>query len=239
MAFLILLLTAVSIHAADGLEIAYANTSAIVRHAAFTLEYDEHYEQAKWVAYMLTRQNAAGKNARTNNFRVDPTVKTGSATPADYRGSGYDRGHLAPAADFKWSGRAMSETFFMSNMSPQKPSFNRDIWSRLEAQVRRWATEKDTLYIVTGGILKGSLPTIGGNVAVPEFYFKVILLHRPPIEEAIGFILPNAGSKKHVMDFAVSVDSVESATGIDFFPALPDTIEARVEGVCDPKRCFR
>lgn len=230
MIFLIILLSVFSIHAADGLEIpAYTDTSAIIRHTGFTLEYAEKYEQAKWVAYVLTKEKAKGTIGRTNNFRVDPAVKTGSATLADYNVSGFDRGHLAPAADFKWSEQAMSETFLMSNMSPHRPSFNRGIWSRLEAQVRRWAAEKDTLYIVTGGILKDSLPSIGSNVAVPGYFFKVILKYGPPVEEAIGFILPNDGSEKDVMDFAVSVDSVESFTGIDFFPALPDSIETRVE----------
>jgi endonuclease G len=90
---------------------------------------------------------------RKDNFRSDPKVKTGSAALSDYKGSGYDRGHLAPAADFKWSATAMSESFYMSNMSPQVPGFNRGIWKNIESTVRNWAVENDEIYIVTGPVL--------------------------------------------------------------------------------------
>ena len=109
----------------------------IVHHANYTLQYNEEHEQASWVAYRLTShhlQNPSTK--RKDNFRSDPKVKTGSATLSDYKGSGYDRGHLAPAADFKWSSTAMSESFYMSNMSPQVPGFNRGIWKKLESKIR-------------------------------------------------------------------------------------------------------
>ena len=109
----------------------------IVKHTAFTLCYSEAHEQAKWVAYHLTAEMCDNSGEeRTNNFRTDPDVKTGSASPEDYKKSGFDRGHLCPAGDMGWSEQTMSESFFMSNMSPQAPSFNRGIWKKLEEQIR-------------------------------------------------------------------------------------------------------
>jgi endonuclease G, mitochondrial len=214
---------------------AHGPRDEIVAHTAYTLKYDEKYEQADWVAYILTAERAAAKAPRKGNFRPDPDVPTGSATPEDYRGSGYDRGHLAPAADMKWSPRVQSESFYMSNMSPQVPAFNQGIWNDLEEQVRRWASENGELYIVTGPVLSGNLPTIGPDrVAVPRYYYKVVLDYHAPDFKAIGFIMPNAGSDQPLAAYAVTVDSVQSFTGIDFFPALPDSLERAIEGTIQP-----
>jgi len=217
------------------LELPAFNTSnQIIKHIGYTLSYSEEHEQAKWVAYDLTRQEVYGTIRRTNDFREDPLVTTGSATKADYKGSGYDRGHLAPAADMKWSQKAMSESFFMSNMSPQKPRFNRGIWKKLEGQVRKWAISNDEIYVVTGPILEEGLLTIGiNNVSAPGAYFKVILDYKAPEIKAIGFILPNQSSKQPLKTYAVSVDFVEDRTGIDFFYKLPDDIENRLESTFD------
>lgn len=133
----------------------------------------------------------------------------------------------------------MSESFFMSNMSPQKPGFNRGIWKRLEEQVRTWAEQNEELYVVTAGILKGDLPAIGVNrVGVPAYYYKVILDYKEPELKAIGFILPNEKSNKPLQSFAVTVDQVEKKTGIDFFHALPDDIEEKLESLSDHSMWF-
>jgi endonuclease G, mitochondrial len=240
MRFLIILVLAFSALSKDGLEIpAYKDTSAIVHHTGFTLEYAEKYEQARWVAYMLTRERASGKIARTNKFKADPAVKIGSATPQDYSRSGYDKGHLCPAADMAWSEASMHDCFYMSNMSPQEPSFNRGVWKRLEEKVRDWAIKFDTIYIVTGGGLKGGLHTIRTDqVAVPEYYFKVILCENSKDTMGIGFLLKNEGSKESISTFAVTIDSVEKITGIDFFPSLPHSIEQKTENHINRSKWF-
>ena len=126
------------------------------------------------MANQLTAKEVNGKYERSDNFRKDPHVSTESATLSDYKGSGYDRGHIIPAADMKWSPDAMSASFFMSNMSPQDPSFNRGIWKKLEEQVGKWALENSEIYIVTGPVLTdGPYQTIGVNkVAVPKYYYN-------------------------------------------------------------------
>lgn len=169
--------------------------------------------------YRLTKEQALTKAAkRGDDFKEDPEVPTGSATAADYRRSGYDRGHLAPAADMAFSVQTMADSFFYSNMSPQKPAFNRGIWKELEALVRYFAITEGKIVVVTGPILPSEPQiTIGPNkVTVPTHYYKVVYDLTPP-QKMIAFILPNEGSKRSLQDFAVSVDAVEKATGLDFF----------------------
>ena len=203
----------------------------IIDRPGYALGYIEYHEQPAWVVYHFTKEEAITKAVkRSDDFREDPEIHTGSATLADYRRSGYDRGHLAPAADMAFSVRTMSDSFYMSNMSPQKPAFNRGIWKNLEAQVRYFAiTEKD-IYVVTGPVLpKTKTVTIGGNrVTVPTHYYKVIYDRTPP-EKMIGFILPNEGSNRPLRDFAVTVDVVEDATGLNFFSTVPQPKQEQLE----------
>ncbi len=212
----------------------YTQSDKIIFHTAYTLNYSEQHEQASWVAYKLKSSHTSGNVGRTDDFREDYKVKTGSASLSDYKGSGYDRGHLAPAADFKWSSTAMSESFYMSNMSPQQPSFNRGIWKKLEGSVRNWANDNGEIHVVTGPILKGSFSSIGSNhVSIPNYYYKVILDYQEPEIKGIGFILPNQKSNSSLQSFAVTIDEVESRTGIDFFYSLPDEIENQIESNYD------
>lgn len=208
----------------------------IIGHSGFSLLYNEEHEQACWVAYELTREEAAKVFDRTDKFIPDPKVTTLTANNKDYAGTGFDRGHLAPASDMGWSAEAMAESFYYSNMSPQVPGFNRGIWKKLEERVRTWAVENEVIYIVTGPVLTSGLNTIGANkVSVPEYYYKVILDYHEPEIKGIGFIFPNAKSNQPLHHFAVSIDSVEHFTGIDFFPALPDDQEDIIEKtICIP-----
>jgi endonuclease G len=201
----------------------------IIAHHAYALCYSEPHEQAKWVAYELTANETNKRYERSDHFLTDPMVRSGSADNSDYKGSGFDRGHLAPAADMGWSSIAMNESFYYSNMSPQEPGFNRGIWKRLEEQVRSWALELGSIYIVTGPVLNKNLPSIGNGVTIPQEYYKVILFSKGTNTRAIGFLLPNASSRSSLQAFAVSVDRVEQITGIDFFPKLDDKIEGQVE----------
>ncbi len=202
----------------------------VLRHTAYSFVYNEAHEQANWIAYELTEERTNNIYERTDKFLVDPLVTTGSATDKDYEKSGYDRGHLAPAADMGWSEATIAESFYYSNMSPQEPGFNRGIWKKAEELVRNWAIENKDIYIVTGPVLTAGLKTIGPNeVSVPEYYYKVILDYSQPDVKGIGFIIPNTSSQKELQTFAVSIDSVEAFTGIDFFPRLPDSEETIIE----------
>ena len=206
------------------------DSSQMITHLGYTLGYNEACEQAAWVAYSLTKQETSGIIERGDNFTVDPKVKTGSANKADYLKSGFDRGHLAPAADMKWSEQAMDESFYFSNMSPQLPAFNRGVWKRLEEKMRDWAIIYDSILIVTGPVLNSNLKKIGPNeVCVPTHYYKVVLDFKNASSKAIGFILPNSASKDDLRNFAVSVDSVEQITGLDFFFQLNDAFEKQLE----------
>ena len=199
-----------------------------------SLLYNEKHEQANWVAYELESNKLNGIFKRKNQFRIDPKVHTISASPTDYKKSGYDRGHLAPAADMKWSKVAMEESFFMSNISPQTPGFNRGIWKKLESVVRRWANDYEKIYIVTGPVLTKEYSTIGlNNVSVPDFFFKVVFDNQGSEKKAIGFVLANEKSRNNLKDFSMNIDSVEKITGIDFFHLLEDSFEDSLERSLD------
>lgn len=203
----------------------------IIDREGYALGYSEEHEQARWVIYRMTYEEATTKaTSREDNFRPDPEIPTGSATLADYRNSGKDRGHMAPAADMSFSPKTMDESFFMSNMSPQEPDCNRGVWKELEAQVRSFAITEGDVYVVTGPILPQTKTiTIGPNeVTVPKYYYKVVWDRTPP-EKMIGFIVPNAGSTKPLQSFATTVDEVELKTGLDFFSMLPKEQQEALE----------
>lgn len=204
---------------------------SIIEREGYALGYIEKHEQPAWVQYIMTGEEVSRRAAkRCDDFRPDPDVPTGSATPQDYTRSGYDRGHLAPAADMSFSVKTMSESFFMSNMSPQAPQFNRGIWSKLEKQVRHFATREKRIVVVTGPILPAEKTiTIGANkVTVPQYYYKVIYDTTPP-EKMIGFVLPNKGSNADLRTFVVTVDRVEELTGLDFFTTVPKEKQEQLE----------
>ena len=225
--------TAIAVADKEALALPYTDQpEQIITHAGYYLLYSEEHEQPYWVAYLLTADELSGNINRTDNFRSDDSIDTGSASLSDYRGSGYDRGHLAPAADMKWSSEAMKDSFYLSNMSPQLPGLNRGIWKKLEEWVRDEAEDCVELYVVTGPVLTdGPYQTIGENeVAVPNQYYKVLLDYTEPDLKAIGFLIPNQSSKQPLSDYAVSIDEVEAATGLDFFYLLDDAVEAQLEG---------
>ena len=201
----------------------------LVEHVYYSISYVESHEQAEWVYYELTYEMINGEAVRKDNFQEDPAVLTGSAQLTDYKGSGYDRGHLAPAADMKLNETSMSESFYMSNMSPQDPSFNRGKWKKLEEMVRSWVKEEQSLIIVTGPIFRGNHGVIGENeVTVPGFYYKVI--YNPSDSSMVGFILPNEKIERSIESYACNVNHVEAISGIDFFYKLEDEIEEQMEG---------
>lgn len=212
-----------------------STTGEVINHTYYSLSYSSANKQAEWVAYELTKQNLEmGFTKRTDDFRPDPLLTNASAALTDFKNSGYDRGHLCPAGDMKLNAVSMSETFYLSNMSPMKAEFNRGIWEQLEEQVRAWAKENDKIFVVTGGIFKYSESTIGENkITVPKYFYKIALDYEQPGIKAIALIIPNEKGTKQLPEYTVSIDSVETLTGIDFFPLLPDSIENVLESKID------
>jgi endonuclease G len=213
------------------IEIPFKLFDTIIHHSGYSVSYNQKFHQANWVAYCFTRNEMNSMYKRENKFVADPMISETDLS-LDYEKSGYDRGHLAPAADMGFSKITMAESFYCSNMSPQVPGFNRGIWKQLEEQTRNWAIEYDSLYIVVGPIFSDSMKLIGPHqVAVPNAYYKVILDNHKGKEKMIGFVLKNEGSKNQLQYFVVSVDSVEVLTGIDFFPLLEDCLETKLESL--------
>lgn len=196
----------------------------------FSLGYSRKNRQAVWVSYVLTADNLKKKQyRRSNKFKPDPGIRIKPVKPADYKRSGFDRGHLAPAADMTYALDPMTHSFFMSNISPQIPGCNRGIWKRLESQVRHWAVREEKLFIVTGPLFKKRNRRMpNSKIPVPYAFYKVVFDLTPP-RKMIAFIIPNKTTKKRLPSFAVSVDTVEFLTGYDFFSSLPDEEEERLE----------
>ena len=206
----------------------------LVLHTYYALSYVEDHEQAEWVAYELTRERLNENwSERPNSFRPDPDVRTESATPRDYMSSGYDKGHLCPAADMAFNDGAIDETFYMSNMSPQVPAFNGGVWRELEECTRDWARKFKKLYVVTGPIFdQNAKGQIGfSKVTVPSAYYKV--LYAPEVQKTIGFMLPNVLSEKPLMEYVCTIDAVEKTTGLDFFPKILQGLNAELEASLD------
>jgi endonuclease G len=202
----------------------------IVSHTYYTLSYSEDHEQAEWVYYVLNSNQLNSSTERKNNFRPDNKVKTSSAQLYDYKGSGYDRGHLAPATDMKYNTISMSESFFMSNMSPQSPSFNRGIWKKIEKQFRDWSYKYGELVIITGPVLNGeNYGSIGYNkVTIPKWYYKVAI-DPSNYERNLAILIENKGSSASIKSFVVTIDYLEEFSGLDFFHNLSDEIEESFE----------
>lgn len=207
-----------------------STTSAIIKHNGYQLSYNEKHEQAEWVAYTLNKNDIIYTKHKRPFFISDPKVKTKSADWRNYKNSGYDKGHLCPAGDKRYSKKAHDETFYTSNISPQKHNFNAGIWNKLEQKTRYWAKKYNHLYVVTGGILESNLKTIGRDkVSVPKYFYKILLDYTQPEIKAIAFLVPHKESNKPLYEFVVSIDKIEQKTGIDFFPELPDAIENKLE----------
>ena len=202
----------------------------ILVRKAYTVSYNKETKCPNWVAWELTSSHADGDLPRDSKYYEDDEVPLPRSTNEDYRGSGWTRGHMCPAGDNKWDADAMRESNLLTNMCPQHASLNSGLWNVIERDCRKWAKAYGDLYIVCGPVLLNrEHETIGMNkVVVPEAFFKVIL-RLSPEPAAIGFVVRNNEGKKKKDQFINTVDDVERITGMDFFPALPDSIENIVE----------
>ena len=202
----------------------------IIHHTGYIVSYNKDLKLPNWVSYELTREETKGKEKRSNRFITDPLVKGLIATNADYARSGYDKGHMASAADMKWSPQAMEASFYFSNICPQHPQLNRRGWKKLEEKIRDWAIADSAIIIICGPIITKQPKTIGKNkVAVPQQFFKVVLSPFAKPMRAIGFLFNNRQAVEPLSTYAVTIDSIERLTNMDFFAPLPDEIENKIE----------
>ena len=207
-----------------------STTNQIVHHQNYSLSYSEKHEQAEWVAYELKASHLSNSHFKRPYFQIDKAVKTKAANWRNYKNSGYDKGHLCPAGDRRFTKLAHDETFLTSNISPQEHKFNAGIWNRLEQKVRYWAKKNDGIFVITGGVLENNLKSIGSeSVSVPKQFYKVILDKTNGSIKMLAFLMPHKESKLPLYKFVVSVDKIEAITGIDFFKELDDSIENKLE----------
>ncbi len=223
---------------------------SVLEHSAMVIGYDCKYQLASWTFHQITPDVVNGKVSRTNDFRTDPKAPCTTASDADYftkttqadgttkyNGFGYDRGHLSPSADFKWSKQALSESYFYSNMTPQHPAFNRESWASLENYIRRVSNnENKSYYIITGPILHDKLLKIkqGENqLSIPEWHYKIVVDDSKETPRGIVFLMPNEKCDKDLSKYVITIDSLEKLTQINFFPNFTKDQEKYIEGFAD------
>ncbi len=203
---------------------------AIASHQHFMLSYSEPHEQAEWVAYVLRKEHLTYDDRKRPYFIEDPKVRSKSADWRNYKGSGYDRGHLCPAGDRRFSKQAYNETFYTSNISPQKNDFNAGIWNRLEMQVRQWCKKYGDIHVITGGVLQKGLQGIGEeDVAVPRAFYKIVFRGKGDDMKLLAFLFPHQESNRPLQEFLVPIDVLEKKTGIDFFHKMPKDWQQAIE----------
>lgn len=213
--------------------------SLMLQRIAYVTSYNKTTLCPNWVGWVLTAAHTDGTNERGGHkFLEDMDVPTPRATYADIREKecGYQRGHMCPAADNKWSYQAQKQAFLMTNICPQNGSLNQKDWKYLEEACRDWALRYGKVYIVAGPIFTSKrVMRVGEHrIAVPDAFFKVVLRVKSNAKQgcstqAIGFIYPNKGIHHDMSYYVRTVDEVEKATGLDFFSQLPDNIERQVE----------
>ncbi len=206
----------------------------IVEHGAFVSSYNPDTKIPNWVAYELTAEETGGNRSREGiEFRMDPDLKgVRQAMREDYAGSGWTKGHLMPAADAAFSNSTMTETFYFTNICPQNETLNAGDWQYLEKKVRQWANRYGSVWVVTGPIVgENRYGTIGDrDVVVPDAFYKALLVRKQNGSySAIAFVMDNDDDRYYLKDCYLNINDLESLTGLDFFPALDDKIEEKVE----------
>lgn len=204
----------------------------IVDYTGFTVSFNESLRIPNYVTYELTASETDGEETRMRKFLQDPNV-AGCPEHKDYTNSGYDRGHMAPAADMKWSKDAMRDCFYLTNICPQNQKLNREAWQALEEKTRAWAVRDGKLIVIVGPIVSNHPQRLASGIAIPEGFFKVLLATNVEPMRAIAFIYKNQSGQKNMSQQAVSIDSVEEITGLDFFSSLPDEKETPLEKSCN------
>ena len=222
-------------HLALGMPVGGSHVESKVREG-YVVGYSMRHYQPLWVQYRLTRKDvlSTSKVARSNDFRPDPDFPCTYSLMRDYSKSGYDKGHLVPAEDMRYSAKAESESFLMSNMCPQISGFNRGVWRKLERQIRRFANDEGAVVVVTGPVLKEfGGRKLGDKMTVADMFYKVVYSEKKP-EKMIAFLVPHSSSSENLREYVCTVSAVEEKTGLKFFTSLPRGVQSQLKTKSSP-----
>lgn len=208
-----------------------SRSSQVIFHKGYVVSFNADTKLPNWVAYELTDVEANGTCKRDGRFYTDPDVKGAQANYEDYRNTGWDKGHIAPAGDMKWDEQAMYESCYYTNVCPQNHNLNGGVWRSLEERCRYYAQRYGYVYIAAGPVVGDAKNGVIGynEVVIPDAFYKVLLVYIDGQYEGIGFYFENVAGHRPLTTYAMTIDEIEAITGIDFFFALPDKIEDDVE----------
>lgn len=226
------------------------NDLEIRDYKGYVVGFNCEYKMAAWTFHILSPDSIFERNKRTNNFKMDNSISCGTAKETDYflktenednkvkyKSMGFDRGHLVPSADLCWSLEAMRETYYYSNITPQRPEFNQKSWASLESLVRTIVDEENNpLYILTGPVLSKALEVnyeSENKIKIPNFHYKIIADLSMDHPRGMAFLMPNEKCDLPPSKYVVSIDSIERLTGLDFFSLINDTLELKIESKSD------
>jgi endonuclease G len=208
----------------------------LLEYDYFTISFSPKYKQAEWAAWELTKESLSKPNVRRKTFfSEDKNLRSATLSPFDYQGSGYQRGHLVPAADVAFDTASVAQSHYMTNISPQKRGFNNGIWRELEQNTRDWAWKYNKVYVVTGPVFIEPVQYMKSGVAKPNSFFRVILTKSAGQFHGVGFVIANDLSDRHLSEYIKTIDEVEFITKFDFYKGLlRDQDEEAVETTVNP-----
>ncbi|MCL4282379.1 MAG: DNA/RNA non-specific endonuclease [Flavobacteriales bacterium] len=218
---------------------ALAPGDEVVVHPGHALVWDDAHKLPKWTAHIIVPDIMEGNLARIDTFLPDPLVKGNTALVVNYWNSGYDRGHMVPSADMRWSKPTLEATYLYSNVAPQKPEMNRGTWADLEDWMRRYVHfSGHRVFVVTAPIKAPDMPLLKmpgatADVSIPPAFLKAMVDIDGPVKKGIAFVMTNGLNDRGLLSYACSIDSAEAISGLDLFPALDDTLENRIERMND------
>ena len=211
----------------------YPHTLTRLENQGFSVGYDERRKVSAWAAYRLGANLGLHSFARPSRFRVDSRSQARVSHEA-YTGSGYSRGHLAPnyAIMTRYGRRAQPQTFFMTNVVPQRQALNGGPWAALEQRIARdYANQFDAVWVLTGPLFDDDAEWLASGVEIPDAFYKVVVREATSTPRALAFIMAADARGPVALDtFLVSIDDVEAWAGLDFFHELEDPVETTLEG---------
>jgi endonuclease G len=205
---------------------------SVLTNIGYVVGYSEARKDPLWSAYQACKVEDWVTHRRPSRFRVDERTKA-RVSHDDYTRSGYDRGHMAPnhVVDKCYGREAQLETFLMSNICPQRPQLNQEVWESLEAKVAdEYADRYGQVWVTVGPIFDDDIEALPCGVEIPDAFYSILVRESEGKPQVLAFVMPQeVVGDEPLEQFLQSVDEIEKETGLDFEPDLGEPAEVEEE----------